>query len=89
MSDISLVYEDAMSLFDKSRYKKALEKFQEVKEMNSSFPFIDKMINDTEKNIEKGLDKEPKDMMMYYYIGGGAVLLILVLFLLFRKKKKA
>lgn len=37
MSDISLVYEDAMSLFDKSRYKKALEKFQEVKEMNSSF----------------------------------------------------
>ncbi|MBK8300708.1 MAG: trypsin-like peptidase domain-containing protein [Chitinophagaceae bacterium] len=89
MSDISLVYEDAMSLFDKSRYKKALEKFQEVKEMNGSFPFIDKMINDTEKNIEKGLDKEPKDMMMYYYIGGGAVLLILVLFLLFRKKKKA
>ena len=89
MSDISLVYEDAMSLFDKSRYKKALEKFQEVKEMNGSFPFIDKMIKDTEKNIEKGLDKEPKDMMMYYYIGGGAVLLILVLFLLFRKKKKA
>ncbi|MFZ1327761.1 MAG: serine protease [Chitinophagaceae bacterium] len=89
MSDISLVYEDAMSLFDKSRYKKALEKFQEVKEMNGSFPFIDKMIKDTEKNIEKGLDKEPKDMTMYYYIGGGAVLLILVLFLLFRKKKKA
>jgi LPXTG-motif cell wall-anchored protein len=57
--------------------------------MNGSFPFIDKMIKDTERNIDKGLDKEPKDMMMYYYIGGGAVLLILILFLVFRKKKKA
>jgi|CXWL01.1.fsa_nt_gi S1-C subfamily serine protease len=89
MSDISLTYEEGMDLFDESRYKKALEKFDEVKDMNGSFPFIDKMIKDTERNIDKGLDKEPKDMMMYYYIGGGAVLLILILFLVFRKKKKA
>jgi LPXTG-motif cell wall-anchored protein len=89
MSEISMAYEDAMDLFDESRYKKALEKFDEVKEMNPSFPFIDKMIRDTEKNIDKGLDKEPKDMMMYYYIGGGALVLILILFLIFRKRKKA
>ncbi|MEO7922996.1 MAG: S1C family serine protease [Chitinophagaceae bacterium] len=89
MSDISLAYESAMDLFDKSRYKKALVKFEEVKTMNPSFPFILKYIDDTKKNIDKGLDKEPKDMTMYYYIGGGVVLLILVLFLLFRKKRKA
>lgn len=89
MSDISLVYEEALALYDASRYKKALEKFDEVKGMNASFPFIDKMIKDTEKKIEKGLDKEPNDMTMYYYIGGGAVLLILILVLLLRKKKKA
>jgi len=89
MSDISLAYEEAMSLFDKSRYKKALVKFEEVKSMNRSFPFIDKYIDDTKRNIEKGLDKEPKDMTMYYYIGGGAVLLILILFLALRRKKKA
>ena len=89
MSEISMAYEDAMDLFDESHYKKALEKFDEVKEMNPSFPFIDKMIRDTEKNIDKGLDKEPKDMMMYYYIGGGALVLILILFLIFRKRKKA
>ncbi len=88
MSDISLVYEEALALYDESRYKKALAKFDEVKGMNASFPFIDKMIKDTEKNIEKGLDKEPNDMTMYYYIGGGAVLLILILVLLLRKKKK-
>jgi serine protease Do len=89
MSDISLAYEEAMSLFDKARYKKALLKYKEVKEMNPSFPFIDTYLSQTQKNIDKGLDKEPKDMMLYYYIGGGAVLLILILFLVFRKKKKA
>ena len=87
MSDISLAYEGAMNLFDKARYKKALEKFQEVKDMNGSFPFIANYINQTQKNIDKGLDREPKDMTMYYYIGGGAVLLVLILFLVFRKKK--
>lgn len=88
MSDISLIYEEALDLYDKSHYKKALEKFDEVKEMNPSFPFIDKNIRETERNIDKGLDKEPKDMMMYYYIGGGAVALILILLLVFRRKKK-
>ena len=89
MSDISMVYEEGMDLFDKARYKKALEKFDEVKDMNKSFPFIDKMIVDTSRNIDKGLDKEPKDMMMYYYIGGGVLLLALILFFALRKKKKA
>lgn len=88
MSDISLTYEEAMDLYDESRYKKALEKFDEVKEMNSSFPFIDKMIADTERKIDRGLDKEPNDMTMYYYIGGGVVLLILVLFFVLRKRRK-
>lgn len=88
MSDISLTFEEGLDLFDEERYKKALEKFDEVKEMNASFPFIDKYIRDAEDNIDRGLDKEPKDMTMYYYIGGGAVVLILLLFLVFRKKKK-
>ncbi len=88
MSDISLAYEEAMNLFDKARYKKALVKFKEVKDMNGSFPFIDSYVSQTQKNIDKGLDKEPNDMMMYY-IGGGVVLLLLILFLVFRKKKKA
>jgi len=88
MSEISLVYEEALDLYDKGRYKKALEKFDEVKEMNPSFPFIDKNIRETERNIDKGLDKEPKDMTMYYYIGGGALVLILILVLALRRKKK-
>jgi serine protease Do len=87
MSDISLDYEEAMDLYDKSRYKKALEKFDAIKESNPSFPFIDKMIKDTERNIDKGLDKEPRDMSMYYYIGGGVLFLLLILFLVFRRKK--
>lgn len=88
MSDISLAYEEAMNLFDKSRFKKALEKFSEVKSMNGSFPFINKMIEDTQRNIDKGLDKEPMDMKMYYYIGGGVLVLVLLLLLVFRRKKR-
>ena len=87
MSDISLAYEAALDFFDKAHYKKALKKFDEVKVMNPSFPFIDKMIKDSKRNIEKGLDKEPKDMMMYYYIGGGVLLLSIILFIAYRKKK--
>lgn len=90
MSDISLAYEAALDLFDKEWYKKALVKFKEVKDMNNSFPFVDKFIEETETNIEKGLDKEPKGIdPMYYYIGGGALLLVLVLVLVLRRKKKA
>lgn len=89
MSDISLAYEDAMNLFDKSRYKKALVEFKKVKEMNPSFPFIDTYISMTQTNIDKGLDKEPKDMKMYYLIGGGAVVLIVLLLLFVRSRKKA
>lgn len=88
MSDISLTFEEGMDLYDEERYKKALEKFDEVKDLSPSFPFIDKYIRETETNIDKGLDREPKDMTMYYYIGGGAVVLILLLFLIFRKRKK-
>lgn len=88
MSDISLAYEEAMSLFDKARFKKAILKFKEVKDMNGSFPFIDKMINDTQRNIDKGLDKEPTDMTMYYYIGGGVLVVALLLVILLRRKKK-
>ena len=89
MSEISLVFEEALDLYDAERYKKALEKFDEVKDMNGSFPFIDKYIRETEDKIDRGLDREPKDLTLYYYIGGGALALILLLFLVFRKKKKA
>src|SRR5258705_7708370 len=90
MSDISLAYEDAMNLFDKSRFKKALLKFNEVKSMNASFPFIDKYISDTQRNIDKGLDKGAGGIdPMYYYIGGGVVALILIVVLLMKRKRKA
>ncbi|MBI5856735.1 MAG: trypsin-like peptidase domain-containing protein [Sphingobacteriales bacterium] len=96
MSDVSLAYEEAMDMFDKSRFKKALLKFKEVKSMNPSFPFIDKYITDTQTNIDKGLDKEPGGFMefvnnnkMPIMIGGGALVLILILVVVMRRKKKA
>lgn len=90
MSDISLAYEEAMDLFDRSKFKKALVKFKAIKEKNSSFPFIDKYIRDTQSNIDKGLDKSDSGIdPMYYYIGGGALVVILLLVVVLHKKKKA
>lgn len=90
MSDISLLYEQAMDLFDQSHFKKAVKKFKEVKDANPSFPFIDKYLKDTQSNIDKGLDKGDGGIdPMYYYIGGGAVVLIVLLTFLLKKKKKA
>ena len=87
MSQISLAYEDAMNLFDKSRYKEALDRFRQVRDMNSSFPFIDDYITDSQVRIRKGLDREPKDYTLYYYAGGGVLLVALILILVFRRKK--
>lgn len=53
MSDMSLVYVEAMNLFDKPRYKKTLVKFVEVKEINGSFTFIDSYVGQTQKDIDK------------------------------------
>lgn len=86
MSEISLAYEEAMSQFDKSHFKKALEKFKQVQSMNPSFPFVEKYIADAQRNIDKGLDKSEGGMMIYYYIGGAVLLLALFLYLLLRKK---
>lgn len=96
MSDISLVYESALDLFDKSKFKKALEKFKEVKNMNPSFPFIDKLLKDTQTNIDKGLDKGDGGFMEFFnknkmaiLIGGGALVFLILLAVLLRRKKKA
>jgi|JRYE01.1.fsa_nt_gb t-SNARE complex subunit (syntaxin) len=96
MSDISLLYEEAMNLFDKSSYKKALEKLKEVKSQNPAFPFIDKFLEDTQTNIDKGLDKGDGGFMdfvnknkMPLMIGGGALVVILVLVVVLKRKKKA
>lgn len=89
MSEISLVYEEALELFEQKRFKKALKKFDEVKMMNASFPFIDQHIVNTERNIDKGLDEEPAMVKsMYYYIGGGVVALVLVMILIFRMGRR-
>jgi len=91
MSELSLAYEEAMDYFDNARYKKALEVFEEVKDMNSAFPFIDKYIADSKRNIDRGLDKEPSGVNpMYFYIGGGGIVVIgLLLVLLLRRRKAA
>lgn len=87
MSEASHLYEEGMDLFDKGWYKKAISKFNEVKKINDTYPFIDKYIADTRNNIDKGLDKEP-DHLKYYYAGGGALVVIATLLFVFLRKPR-
>jgi hypothetical protein len=87
MSKVSLLYEEGMDLFDKAWYKKALVKFEKVKDINSAYPFIEKYLADAKNNIEKGLDKQP-GYRLYYYVAGGTVFLLILGFVLLRRPQK-
>lgn len=84
MSKASLEYEKALGYFDKAWYRKALKHFKKVKAQYAGFPFVDQMIGDCNKRIDKGLDETPRTL---YYIIGAVVLMAIIFFLFFRKKK--
>ncbi|MCX8019004.1 MAG: trypsin-like peptidase domain-containing protein [Chitinophagaceae bacterium] len=88
MSEISLLYEEALNYYDQQRYKKALAKFEEVKAKHPSFPGLEKFIAECRDLMAKGLDKEPKNVTPYYIGGGAVVVTALLLFLLLRRRKK-
>jgi S1-C subfamily serine protease len=89
MSKTSLLFEQGLEFFHKGWYKKALEKFRQVKKLNATYPFVDTYLNDTSDNLQKGLDKEP-DNRIYFYIGGGLLLVILIVFIgwIYRRNKR-
>jgi serine protease Do len=58
MSRSSLLFEQALQLFDKAWYKKSLMKFEEVRELNSAYPFVDQYIATARLKINDGRDAE-------------------------------
>ncbi|MFM7450115.1 MAG: trypsin-like peptidase domain-containing protein [Leptolyngbyaceae cyanobacterium] len=70
-STVSQSYARAIDLFENKRYKKALEQFKQIRDINPNFPYIQQKISQTMAE----LPNEPFSMPRWAYIVGGMVLL--------------
>ena len=51
---LAKLYKEGLADFDAHRYKRALEKFQQVNNLNPAFPFVQKYITDAQAEISAG-----------------------------------
>lgn len=56
-SQLSKLYEQGLTYYDKQQYKYALEKFREVNELNPGYPYVTKYISDSRTAINEGRDR--------------------------------
>jgi serine protease Do len=57
-SEASLAWHEALELYNKGYYVKALRKFKGVKKLNENYPQLSYYINFSEKKIDNGEDRE-------------------------------
>jgi len=88
-------FREGVDLFSQQHYSAAKKKFEEVKSMNSDFPFIGDYIAECQSNIDKGLDKGTFPWMTVIIVAaiGLVVVVLVVVFLVIlpgsKKKKQA
>jgi S1-C subfamily serine protease len=84
-------YREGVDLFAGQHYKAAKNKFEEVKESNSDFPYIQDLIAESQSNIDRGLNKSTFPwiliLILVLAIAAIAVVLILVLVILPKRRK--
>jgi S1-C subfamily serine protease len=88
-SQLSRLYEQGLAYYDKQQYKKALEKFREVNELNQGYPYVAKYISDCRTAISEGRDTT-WSVWVFVGIGVGGLLLLIaigvIVFVLYRRK---
>lgn len=89
-SQLSRLYEEGLTYYDKHQYRNALEKFREVNELNAGYPYVTKYISDCRTAISEGRDTT---WSVWVYAGmaaaAGFLLLIVIgviVFVLSRRK---
>lgn len=86
-------YREGVELFHEQHYSAAKKKFEEVRNTNPDFPYIQDFITECQDNINKGLDKGtfPTTMLLILIvvlIVVAGVVLVVVLVILPRSKRK-
>lgn len=89
MNYASKVFAQGLDEYDRNYYKKALKKFDEVKQNCLTFPYIDYYIEESKKAIAEGRSKEPNYILPVALGGGAALAAILVVIAVRRKKRMA
>jgi serine protease Do len=78
-SETSLVFADAVILYDRQSYRDALSKFKKVNELNKHFPGLSYYIKDTEKRLLQNDEKKASmirvDLLAFGLLLFGAILL--------------
>lgn len=89
-SQLSKLYSEGLTYYDKQQYKNALEKFREVNELNPGYPYVTQYISDCRNAISEGRDNS---WSIWVYAGIAAVVgfLLLVMigvlvFVLYRRR---
>ncbi|NPV90989.1 MAG: trypsin-like serine protease [Firmicutes bacterium] len=87
-SELTKNYTEALKLFNQEKYKKALEKFKEINDINPGYPYVQGYISKCTTNIAAGKDKS-FDFMFFALIGLGvlAVIAIVVVVVVVVRKK--
>lgn len=85
---VSKTYREAMDLYYKEYYKKALKKFQEVSALCPGHAYVQTFISDCTKAISEGRDKSIPEWVLYG-VPVVAVIIIGVVVVVVRKKKVA
>lgn len=71
-SKLSHLYREGLELSEQHQYKQALEKFREVGELNSGYPYVQKYISESRTAINEGRDRS-NPVWLYIVIAGVGV----------------
>lgn len=93
VGSLTKTYQDAVDLYMNEHYRAAKKKFENVRDANSKFPYVQNYIELSTSKIDQGLDKGtfPIVLVALIVIGvvvAGGILLIVLLVIVPRGKKK-
>jgi len=89
-SNLDTTFRQGVDLASEQHYTAAKDKFNEVRNAKSDFPFIQSQINDSQSNIDKGLDEGtfPWMIVIIAVVVAAVVLALILLLVLFMNRRK-
>ncbi len=88
-SRLTHLYNQALTYFEHQEYKKAVEIFREINELNPGYPYVQAYITESRSNIQAGKDRSTSPWL-YFGSGGGLIVVIaaVIAYLLLRRRPK-
>ncbi|MFN0282765.1 MAG: trypsin-like peptidase domain-containing protein, partial [Kineosporiaceae bacterium] len=75
-SQVTQTYNEALADFYLKHYKRAMPKFEQVRNLYGGHPYVGKFISDSQAAIDAGRDETP--LSVWVWVAGAALLLVLL-----------